>query len=147
MSSIFDQFHLVFCTGFFRLHGIGTDKLTCTDDVVLHNMQLLEAFLFAIDMINEDNTILPNIRIGAIGFDTCGSPVRAQREAGNFITAVVEYRGGYYSNRLTVSAIIGEETSDTTLALADIVTPLKVHRALPPKIRDGFIGIVMPFFV
>ena len=64
--------------------------------------------------------------MGAIGFDTCGSPTRAQRDLGNFVTAVVEYRGGYFPNRLTVSGIIGEETSDTTLALADIVTPLKV---------------------
>ncbi|XP_072050832.1 uncharacterized protein [Amphiura filiformis] len=118
----------VWLGGFFRLHGIGADKLTCNDEVVFHNMQLLEAFLFAIDSINNDPRVLPNIKVGAIGFDTCGSPTRAQREAGNFITAVVEYRGGYFNNRLTVSGIIGEETSDTTLALADIVTPLKVSQ-------------------
>ena len=89
-------------------------------------MQLLEAFLFAVDSINDNPSLLPHIKLGAIGFDTCGSPAKAQREAANFVTAAVEYRYGYFSNRLTVSGIIGEETSDTTLALAETVTPLKV---------------------
>ena len=50
-------------TGFFRLHNIDPDKLTCTDEIVLHNMQLVEAFLFAIDSINNDRTVLPNIKV------------------------------------------------------------------------------------
>ncbi len=89
-------------------------------------MQYIEAFLYAIDQVNNDPTVLPNLKLGGIAFDTCGSANRARRDAANFINAIVEYRYGWPSNRVVVSGIIGEQTSDITLALADVTTPLQV---------------------
>ena len=83
--------------------------------------------MYAIDQVNLDPDVLPNLSLGGIAFDTCGSEKRARRDAANFISATVEYRSGYPQTRVIVSGVIGEQTSDVTMALADVVTPLQVR--------------------
>ena len=66
-------------------------------------MQLVEAFLFGVDQVNQDSTILPELKLGAVAFDTCGSVDRARREVLNFVSGTVEYRSGYPQVKASVS--------------------------------------------
>ena len=117
---------MFFTTGFFRLHELADNEHDCKDEMIFYNMQYIEAFLYAIDRVNQDPDVLPNLKLGGVAFDTCGSPKRASRDVANFISATVEYRSGYPQQRVVVSGIIGEQTGDVTMALADVVTPLEV---------------------
>ncbi|XP_072024743.1 uncharacterized protein [Amphiura filiformis] len=141
------QYGDAYIGGFFRLHELDDNEHDCKDEMIFYNMQYIESFLYAIDEVNRDLTVLPNLKLGGVAFDTCGSPKRAQRDAANFISATVEYRYGYPQNRVVVSGVIGEQTSDVTLALADVVTPLQVPQisyAATTTVLDD--NVTYPFF-
>ena len=48
-------------------------------------IQRLEAMLYALDLINEDPDILPNITIGAVILDTCSSDTHALDQSMEFV--------------------------------------------------------------
>lgn len=48
-------------------------------------IQRLEAMLYALDLINEDPNILPNITIGAVILDTCSSDTYALDQSMEFV--------------------------------------------------------------
>ena len=48
-------------------------------------IQRLEAMLYALDLINEDPEILPNITIGAVILDTCSSDTHALDQSMEFV--------------------------------------------------------------
>lgn len=52
-------------------------------------IQRLEAMLFAIDRINEDETLLPGVRLGATILDTCSSDSYALNQSLEFIRASI----------------------------------------------------------
>nr|XP_054774182.1 uncharacterized protein LOC129282279 [Lytechinus pictus] len=114
--------------GFFGISEVANDQYTCTGRVNTYNMQLLEAFLYTVDLINDDNTILQNFRLGAVGFDTCGSDEKARREVSNYVGGTVEYRNGYFPTKASVAGIIGGQTSDTSLAIAEVLNSLMVNQ-------------------
>ena len=45
----------------------------------------LEAMLYALDLINKDNDILPNITLGAVIMDTCSSDTYALEKSMEFV--------------------------------------------------------------
>lgn len=85
-------------------------------------MPLLEAFLFAIDQVNLDQNVLPDLKLSGIGFDSCGSPQRVTREVGNLVSGTVDYRLRYSSQKLTLFGAIGGATSDTTDTISTILS-------------------------
>ena len=48
-------------------------------------IQRLEAMLYALDLINDDPYILPNITIGAVILDTCSSDTHALDQSMEFV--------------------------------------------------------------
>ncbi|XP_033109263.1 uncharacterized protein LOC117110613 [Anneissia japonica] len=118
----------VWIGGFFELNQPGNDRLKCLNELLLYNMQHLEGFLWAVDQINMNASILPDIKIGAIAFDTCGLPEKARREVTNFVSKAVEYRSGFPRDSIRVIGIIGGETSDTSVEIADVTTPLDISQ-------------------
>lgn len=52
-------------------------------------VQRVEAMLFAIDKINNDPSLLPNIKVGAIILDTCSSDTYALNQSLEFIRASI----------------------------------------------------------
>ena len=52
---------------------------------VLHCGQRMEAMLYALDEINADPSILPNISLGAVVLDTCSNPSYALEQAMEFV--------------------------------------------------------------
>ena len=47
--------------------------------------QRMEAMLYALDEINADPSILPNISLGAVVLDTCSNPSYALEQAMEFV--------------------------------------------------------------
>lgn len=119
---------LVF-TGFFELSEPSSDSLLqCSDQLVLENIPLVEAFLFAIDDINLREEILPQLKLSGIAFDSCGSPERVLKEVGNLVTGTVDYRTAYAINQISISGVIGGATSDTTDALSSVLTARGINQ-------------------
>lgn len=56
-------------------------------------IQRLEAMLFAIDSINNDDTLLPNVTLGALIIDSCSSDTYALEQSMEFVR--------YYMNQVT----------------------------------------------
>ncbi|XP_071953154.1 uncharacterized protein [Antedon mediterranea] len=118
----------VWIGGFFELNQPGNDRINCLDELLPYNIQHLEAFMWAIDEVNKNISILPDINIGAIAFDTCGLPEKARRDVTNFVSKAVEYRSGYPKDSIRVTGIIGGETSDSSIEIADVITPLNISQ-------------------
>lgn len=51
-----------------------------------HGIQHVEAFMWALDMINNHPKILPGVQLGAIILDTCSSHQKAARDVSNFLS-------------------------------------------------------------
>lgn len=56
-------------------------------------IQRLEAMLYALDLINEDPNILPNITIGAVILDTCSSDTHALDQSMEFVRSYMNKVG------------------------------------------------------
>lgn len=50
----------------------------------------MEAMLYALDEINADKTILPNISLGAVVLDTCSNPSYALEQAMEFVRLEIQ---------------------------------------------------------
>lgn len=55
-------------------------------------VQRLEAMLYAIDLINNDPTILPNVTLGVVIIDSCSSDTYALEQSMEFVR--------YYMNKV-----------------------------------------------
>ncbi|KAJ8022406.1 Metabotropic glutamate receptor 2 [Holothuria leucospilota] len=118
----------VWIGGFFEVTEPAQDPLQCTDEIIDENVPLVEAFLYAIEKINNDPTILPDLMLAGIAFDSCGSPSRAIKEAGNFVAGTIDYRSRFSSQQLNVFGIIGGGSSDTTAALSQTLADLGINQ-------------------
>lgn len=57
-------------------------------------IQRLEAMLFAIDSINNDETLLPNVTLGALIIDSCSSDTYALEQSMEFVRYYMNQVGG-----------------------------------------------------
>ena len=66
----------VYLGGIFSLHGAGGDLAmeTCEGLLPVSALQLTEAMAFAVNTINQDHVVLPNITLGFIIHDDCSWP-------------------------------------------------------------------------
>ncbi|CAF0920190.1 unnamed protein product [Brachionus calyciflorus] len=62
------------------------DDFTCGDIKKERGIQRLEAMLFAIDLINNSTSLLPNIKLGARIYDTCDRDTIAMEKCINFVS-------------------------------------------------------------
>lgn len=69
--------------------NIGQNSTHCGSINKDRGIQRLEAMLFAIDKINRDQTLLANIKLGAIILDTCSSDTYALNQSLEFIRASI----------------------------------------------------------
>ena len=54
-------------------------------ELISRSYQRMEAMLYALDEINSDQRILPNISLGAVVLDTCSNPSYALEQAMEFV--------------------------------------------------------------
>ncbi|XP_048121100.1 vomeronasal type-2 receptor 1-like [Alosa alosa] len=84
-----------------------------------------QVMIFAINEINSDGTLLPNITLGYRIFDSCASPTNTLRAA---LTLLSEENGDKYTAQCQspISALIAESGSSQSLALAGTFGPFNL---------------------
>ncbi|CAG6021578.1 unnamed protein product [Menidia menidia] len=86
--SIRTQGHLTL-GGLFPVHSRGADGAPCGDLKKENGIQRLEAMMYALDQINQDEQLLPNITLGARVLDTCSRDTYALEQSLTFVQALI----------------------------------------------------------
>ncbi|KAH9389590.1 hypothetical protein TYRP_007134 [Tyrophagus putrescentiae] len=75
-------------TGIFNVHlHSEQNPLICQKNFTLvESVQNVEAFLWTIDLINNDPHVLPGVHLGALIFDSCNSYQKIYRDISNFLS-------------------------------------------------------------
>lgn len=75
--------------GLFPVHSRGADGAPCGDLKKENGIQRLEAMMYALDQINLDELLLPNITLGARVLDTCSRDTYALEQSLTFVQALI----------------------------------------------------------
>ncbi|KAG1661660.1 Metabotropic glutamate receptor [Nymphon striatum] len=70
----------------FPIHDQDRRSLDCGQITTSYGIQNMEAFMWAIDIINKSFQLLSGIKLGAIGLDTCSSKEKTVRDVYNLFT-------------------------------------------------------------
>ncbi|KAI1309377.1 Metabotropic glutamate receptor 3 [Halotydeus destructor] len=106
-------------------------------------VQLLEALLYTFKVINENQSILPGVKIGVLALDSCDSTAYALEQTMDFIKGFIARNNEYYGERKftcsdgtlpkyregsfdRVMGIIGGQSSAVSIQLANILRLFKV---------------------
>ena len=76
--------------GLFPVHARGSDGAPCGDIKKDNGIHRLEAMMYALDQINQDDTLLPNITLGARILDTCSRDTYALEQSLAFVQALIQ---------------------------------------------------------
>lgn len=82
-------------------------------------IQRLEAMLYAIDQINKDDKLLPNITLGTVVIDSCSSDTYALEQSMEFVR--------YYMNKVRKQILEVQLNSPTSSFFVPREIPLKYH--------------------
>uniref|UniRef100_A0A3Q2PPD0 Glutamate metabotropic receptor 4 n=1 Tax=Fundulus heteroclitus TaxID=8078 RepID=A0A3Q2PPD0_FUNHE len=124
--------------GLFPVHARGHDGKPCGELKKEKGIHRLEAMLFALDRINNDNNLLPNITLGARILDTCSRDTHALEQSLTFVQALIEKDGtdvkclGGGAPIITkperVVGVIGASSSSVSIMVANILRLFKVRQ-------------------
>ncbi|KAK0138180.1 Metabotropic glutamate receptor 4 [Merluccius polli] len=123
--------------GLFPVHSRGHDGKACGELKKEKGVHRLEAMLFALDRINNDPRLLPNITLGARILDTCSRDTHALEQSLTFVQALIEKDGtdvkclGGGAPIVTkperVVGVIGASSSSVSIMVANILRLFKVR--------------------
>ena len=124
--------------GLFPVHARGNDGKACGELKKEKGIHRLEAMLFALDRINNDHELLPNITLGARILDTCSRDTHALEQSLTFVQALIEkdstdvkcLSGGppIITKPERVVGVIGASASSVSIMVANILRLFKVRR-------------------
>ncbi|KAI8494984.1 hypothetical protein Bbelb_275890 [Branchiostoma belcheri] len=100
------------------IHPAGHVPFTCGDVVPATSLQLVEAFLFALDAINRDPALLPGVQLGGVVIDSCNSPEIAALEVTNLLSGGAGYLG---DDKDKVVGFVSGESDQVTAAVASVL--------------------------
>ncbi|XP_020287309.1 metabotropic glutamate receptor [Pseudomyrmex gracilis] len=151
--------------GLFPVHEKGGGT-ACGPNIYHRGVQRLEAMLFAVDQINRDNKILPDITLGVHILDTCGRDTYALNQSLHFVRAslsnidisVLECRDKSTprvkktANAGPVFGVIGGSYSSVSLQVANLlrlfhipqISPASTAKALSDKTRFDYFARTVP---
>ncbi|XP_014206489.1 metabotropic glutamate receptor 7-like [Copidosoma floridanum] len=99
-------------------------------------VQRLEAMLYALDQINADRQLLPNMSLGALILDSCSSDTYALDQSMEFVRSymnqdITEYRcengnSPIYEPHKPVTGVIGASFSGVSIMVANILRLFKI---------------------
>ncbi|KAJ8259608.1 hypothetical protein GJAV_G00171380, partial [Gymnothorax javanicus] len=123
--------------GLFPVHARGSEGKPCGELKKEKGIHRLEAMLFAIDRINNDHELLPNITLGARILDTCSRDTHALEQSLTFVQALIERDGSdvkcpgggqpIVSKPERVVGVIGASSSSVSIMVANILRLFKVR--------------------
>ncbi|XP_035239276.1 metabotropic glutamate receptor 7-like [Anguilla anguilla] len=76
--------------GLFPVHARGPPGFPCGDIKKENGIHRLEAMMYALDQINSDEELLPNITLGARVLDTCSRDTYALEQSLTFVQALIQ---------------------------------------------------------
>ncbi|XP_032555358.1 metabotropic glutamate receptor 7 isoform X1 [Chiroxiphia lanceolata] len=76
--------------GLFPVHAKGSSSSPCGDIKKENGIHRLEAMLYALDQINSDPDLLPNVTLGARILDTCSRDTYALEQSLTFVQALIQ---------------------------------------------------------
>ncbi|KAF7267002.1 hypothetical protein GWI33_019708 [Rhynchophorus ferrugineus] len=151
--------------GLFPVHEKG-EKSPCGHKIYHRGIQRMEAMMFAIDRINADPNILPNITIGAHIIDTCSRDTYALNQSLQFVRAsalnnidtssfecqdhsIPRPRNNYTG---PVFGVVGGSYSSVSLQVANLlglfripqISPASTAKALSDKTRFKYFARTVP---
>lgn len=97
-------------------------------DISARDAQHIQAFIYAVKNVKTKLNILPNVDLGAIGFDDCGLESRASTFIQQLQSGLVDIRsvGGDPYTPQDSPAFVAASQDDTTLVVAEHLTRLKI---------------------
>ncbi|XP_043356496.1 metabotropic glutamate receptor 4 isoform X3 [Dermochelys coriacea] len=137
--------------GLFPVHGRGTEGKACGELKKEKGIHRLEAMLFALDRINNDPDLLPNITLGARILDTCSRDTHALEQSLTFVQALIEkdstevrcVNGGppIITKPERVVGVIGASGSSVSIMVANILRLFKIpqisYASTAPDLSDN----------
>ncbi|XP_037741099.1 metabotropic glutamate receptor 4 isoform X2 [Chelonia mydas] len=137
--------------GLFPVHGRGTEGKACGELKKEKGIHRLEAMLFALDRINNDPDLLPNITLGARILDTCSRDTHALEQSLTFVQALIEkdstevrcINGGppIITKPERVVGVIGASGSSVSIMVANILRLFKIpqisYASTAPDLSDN----------
>uniref|UniRef100_A0A8C1W280 Glutamate receptor, metabotropic 2b n=1 Tax=Cyprinus carpio TaxID=7962 RepID=A0A8C1W280_CYPCA len=119
--------------GLFPVHEKGEGTEDCGKINEERGIQRLEAMLLALDEINQDNRILPGLKLGAHILDTCSKDTYALEQSLEFVRASLTkvHQPGFIcpdgsnpvpdEQPLAISGVIGGSYSDVSIQVANLL--------------------------
>lgn len=122
--------------GLFPVHARGERGAPCGELKKEKGIHRLEAMLFAIDLINKDPELLPNITLGARILDTCSRDTYALEQSLTFVQALIERDPSdvrcasgeppIFAKPDKIVGVIGASASSVSIMVANILRLFKV---------------------
>ncbi|XP_013385926.1 uncharacterized protein LOC106155577 [Lingula anatina] len=126
--------------GVFNAHSKGSNGRECSKSVdEIGVLAEVEGFLYAVDQINNDPTILPDVKLGATVLDDCAfSPVRTFRQISRFLVKNDESAGknGFAPVLGSVTALSSNAAIYTQDILEVYGVPQISYRSSSPLLSD-----------
>ncbi|XP_053705078.1 metabotropic glutamate receptor 7 isoform X1 [Synchiropus splendidus] len=135
--------------GLFPVHARGTDGTPCGDLKKENGIQRLEAMMYALDQINQDDQLLPNITLGARVLDTCSRDTYALEQSLTFVQALitkdtsdVRCTSGepVFVKPEKVVGVIGASASSVSIMVANILRLFQIpqisYASTAPELSD-----------
>ncbi|KAI4894563.1 hypothetical protein NFI96_007918 [Prochilodus magdalenae] len=123
--------------GLFPVHSRGERGVPCGELKKEKGIHRLEAMLFAIDLINKDPELLPNVTLGARILDTCSRDTYALEQSLTFVQALIERDGSdvrcangdppIFAKPDKIVGVIGASASSVSIMVANILRLFKVR--------------------
>uniref|UniRef100_A0A8B9F6F5 Receptor ligand binding region domain-containing protein n=1 Tax=Amazona collaria TaxID=241587 RepID=A0A8B9F6F5_9PSIT len=116
--------------GLFPVHAKGPAGVPCGPIKKEKGIHRLEAMLYALDRVNGDPTVLPNLTLGARILDTCSRDTYALEQALGFVRTP---RAGPPPERLV--GVIGASASSVSIMVANVLRLFNDMGAAPSPSR------------
>ncbi|XP_069575255.1 metabotropic glutamate receptor 8-like [Brachyistius frenatus] len=137
--------------GLFPVHARGERGVPCGELKKEKGIHRLEAMLFAIDLINKDPELLPNVTLGARILDTCSRDTYALEQSLTFVQALIERDGSdvrcangdppIFAKPDKVVGVIGASASSVSIMVANILRLFKIpqisYASTAPELSDN----------
>ncbi|XP_056380979.1 metabotropic glutamate receptor 7 [Hyla sarda] len=136
--------------GLFPVHARGLSGMPCGDIRKENGIHRLEAMLYAIDQINSDPELLPNITLGARILDTCSRDTYALEQSLTFVQALIQKDASdarctngeppVYVRPEKVVGVIGASESSVSIMVANILRLFQIpqisYGSTAPELSD-----------
>ncbi|XP_027147689.1 metabotropic glutamate receptor 8 isoform X1 [Larimichthys crocea] len=137
--------------GLFPVHSRGDRGTPCGELKKEKGIHRLEAMMFAIDLINKDPDLLPNITLGARILDTCSRDTYALEQSLTFVQALIERDGSdvrcangdppIFTKPDKIVGVIGAAASSVSIMVANILRLFKIpqisYASTAPELSDN----------